>query len=129
MWLLLFLFADLKNIFDNNVNAISFSSFGIEYITIRDNYIGCSHDDEIASYASYVSIYNKTICNNGGDGIYVSSWTNYLIYHNIFINNSQNALDSGTNAWYSETLQEGNYWDDYTGTYTDSDGIGDTPNQ
>jgi len=62
------------------------------------------------------------------------------IYLNEFINNTKNAGEiSSYNVWNSTkplsyvykgenyTKYLGNYWDDYTGKDSDSDGIGDTP--
>lgn len=53
---------------------------------------------------------------------------NNIVYKNNFIQNKKNAKDDKyTNLWsYNGT---GNYWDDYTGTDSDGDGIGDTPYQ
>ena len=53
---------------------------------------------------------------------------NNIVYKNNFIQNKKNAKDDKyTNLWsYNST---GNYWDDYTGTDSDGDGIGDTPYQ
>ena len=62
------------------------------------------------------------------------------IYNNDFKNNNQHALDQAKDEdgrhvmrWegfvgsHINGRSEGNYWDDYTGTDSDSDGIGDTP--
>lgn len=57
--------------------------------------------------------------------------SNYnLIYHNNFINNSQNAKDGCNNTWHNTTTNEGNYWSDYTEKYpnvTQTNGIWNTP--
>jgi hypothetical protein len=69
-------------------------------------------------------------------GVAISSLSsNNLLYHNTFINNTQNAEDAGINNWYNGYPSGGNYWDDYTGVdnfqgpaqdIPGSDGIGDT---
>ena len=63
---------------------------------------------------------------------------NNLIYNNYFADNSIHAIDqySSTNVWNVSLVSGtnilggpfigGNFWDDYTGTDTDGDGIGDT---
>ncbi len=48
-----------------------------------------------------------------------------IIFHNNFAENNLNAYDDSNSTWSIEN--EGNYWDDYTGSDTDGDGIGDTP--
>ena len=82
---------------------------------------------------------NNTISNND-KGIYFKNSSNNNIYLNNFINNtySINSSDS-TNIWNStekitytykgKTCENylGNYWDDYTGSDANEDGIGDTP--
>lgn len=51
-----------------------------------------------------------------------------VIYHNNFFQNiPSNAWDVGQNSWYTIHPIGGNYWDDYTGSDEDDDGIGDTP--
>ena len=87
------------------------------------------------SYGNILS--GNTIENNvWGVGTGVGSYSN-IIYHNNFINNSQQAWDAqlGDNNWYHPDLLEGNYWSDYSGVDDGSgcdkhaiagDGIGDT---
>ena len=63
---------------------------------------------------------------NNTYGIYL--WDlceNITIYANCFIYNDFQAYDDGSNYWNSTS--RGNFWSDYTGEDTDSDGIGDSP--
>ena len=82
---------------------------------------------------SRIPINNKIIANNIEDNVDYGIYSNYLtlanyIYYNNFINNNQNARDTGTNTWYKMELTGslGNYWDDYDGEDSDGDGVGDT---
>ena len=50
---------------------------------------------------------------------------NNHFYKNDFDNSGKNAEDTGLNYWSKEW--QGNYWHDYNGYDTNSDGIGDTP--
>jgi len=51
---------------------------------------------------------------------------NNLFSYNFFFGNGRHAYDDGWyNNWNSSTI--GNYWDNYTGTDTNNDGIGDIP--
>ncbi|GAG29882.1 unnamed protein product, partial [marine sediment metagenome] len=64
---------------------------------------------------------------NNPRGILVASYSNNLIYRNIFRDNGwHNAHDDWPdNRWDNGTV--GNYWDDYRGKDEDGDGIGDRP--
>ena len=73
-------------------------------------------------------IYENTITESRDVGVQLElSASNNRLYQNHFTNDPQkNAQDDGTNNhWYS--IDKGNYWDDYTGTDADHNGIGDTP--
>ena len=68
-------------------------------------------------------------CNNVSDnwnyGFLSTSATSH-IHHNNFWNNTDNAYDDRDRNWWDDG-SEGNYWDDYNGSDTDGDGIGETP--
>ncbi len=62
-----------------------------------------------------------------GYGFFIwHSSENNLMYHNNLQSNEQNARDDTINNMW-DNGSEGNYYDDYTGTDLDNDGIGDSP--
>jgi parallel beta-helix repeat protein len=65
------------------------------------------------------------------NGLFILRATNNSIYLNNFLNNthSYNLTESTkvSNTWDSGYPTGGNYWDDYTGTDINADGIGDIP--
>jgi len=66
----------------------------------------------------------------GGTGLYIGNTgtdTSHenSIFLNCFIDNNKNAFDDGVNYW--DNGIKGNYWSDYTGSDSNSDGIGDVP--
>jgi len=83
------------------------------------------------------SIEHNTISENNITGNYAAMWfykaSNNNIYHNNFINNSNNVADIGTrltpslNIWDGGLFSGGNFWSDYDGTDENGDGIGDNP--
>ncbi|MFX0075883.1 MAG: nitrous oxide reductase family maturation protein NosD [Candidatus Hermodarchaeota archaeon] len=72
-------------------------------------------------------VYNNEISdNNIGLSIPISDSQFNTIYNNTFTLNDLHAEDASLkNKWNLGTL--GNYWDNYTGSDLDDDGIGDTP--
>jgi parallel beta-helix repeat protein len=120
-------------------NTITNCDFGIclesynSYNTITNNIITNNYDGIALTQSSLNNTITGNTITNNEYGIYVSeeepeSVSNNLIYHNNLLENNQsNACDGGTNIWYNITIQEGNYWSDYSGEDNNHDGIGDTP--
>jgi nitrous oxidase accessory protein len=84
-------------------------------------------------YDNYIADFEGTGGENSGYGVVFSRTNmaeNNTFYHNTFINNKGTvAFKDGefvtSNFW--DNGSEGNYWDDYNGTDSNRDGIGDTP--
>jgi len=56
---------------------------------------------------------------NKYNGIELHEYTdNNIIYHNNFVDNTQNAYDEGNNVW--DDGKYGNYWSDYQERYPDA---------
>jgi parallel beta-helix repeat protein len=82
-------------------------------------------------------VYDNLIANSGVAGIYFDGGNDNRIYHNTFIDNSdQVRISASFNFWHDGYPSGGNYWSDYTGAdlyngpfqnETGCDGIGDTP--
>ncbi|RLF29717.1 MAG: hypothetical protein DRN05_01050 [Thermoplasmata archaeon] len=109
--------------------------------TISSNTINNNSYDGMRLYNStYDYIYNNEIYGNQLHGVYMDFFTlNNYVYNNFFHDNADNACDKSINRniWNtSKTLGTnivdgpylgGNYWDDYTGSDNNNDGLGDTP--
>ncbi len=119
------------NISNNNLTGLYLQSSN--NINITNNHIyNNSWGINLTSYShDNRFIENEIINNNIGLTIDTNNHNN-SIYHNNF-SNTQNAFDNGTNNQWdngntsASRHRGGNWWDDYTGSDSNSDGIGDTP--
>lgn len=123
-----------NNIISNNSYSIRIDSYGpIINNTIAGNIISNNGRGIYMWQLDYPIINNTIVENtfrNNGIGIFLwaSSLRNNSIYHNNFVNNTyHHAWDEGSNNWDKDYHIGGNYWDDYTGSDSDGDGIGDQP--
>ena len=124
-------FSSNNNIIDNKASSNGI----IGLITNNCNYFYISNNTAISNEqngmyildSNNIKVFKNNILNNNYYGILCENSNNNIIFHNNFVENNQNAKDDSTNTWYNSTLQEGNYWDDYTGEDSAGDGIGDTP--
>ncbi len=115
----------MNNDIINNLRGIQL--YRSDDCNITNNYIsnnsiyGIFFEDDCDSNEIVSNIIKSN--NNSGINIGFNSDDN-LIYYNSFINNRLHAIDNGTNnIWDNGTI--GNYWDNYTGTDANDDGIGD----
>jgi len=120
-----------RNYIDSCVEGIQIRDDSYSNI-ISENTIINSDDQGIRLlYSDDNEVTENNITNSGiGISIYVSN--NNTIYHNNFIDNTEQI---STDEWYAQqwgygfsnnTLNQ-NYWSDYNGTDNNGDGIGDTP--
>jgi len=95
----------------------------------NNNYYGLGIGIGIYHYCTGNHIFENTFAfQNTAVDIYSS--TDNHFYRNDFGNSGrQVAIVHGQwpNIWDNSSLPEGNYWDDYSGTDTDGNGIGDVP--
>jgi len=72
-------------------------------------------------------IYRNKIAENYQGISFFSSSGNSISHNNFVSNNFQASIEFSTNVWDNGYPSGGNYWSDYTGVDSNSDGIGDTP--
>jgi len=128
------------NVASNNVNYHGISLKSSNNNEIRNNVADSNHYDGIKLRNSTDNIIaNNAVTNNEDDGISLTNSNNNRIYMNNFMDNDNNVYsEDSTNIWHSPSELDyifkgntytnylGNYWDDYTGSDTDNDGIGDS---
>ncbi len=104
---------------DQNTFTINADNITLQNITISNSATG------ISLYGSYCILANISFLDNNLGIMINNNASNNTIYSNNFVNNDAHALDhSNGNTWHSDQI--GNYWDDYNGTDSNNDGIGDT---
>ena len=107
------------------MEALTFSFYD-DYNKIINNEIIGSQRGIVFRLSSYNLIYGNIIRDNLYGILVLGGSEHNLFYENFFIGNNIH-IDGGstTNKWNNTEI--GNYWDNYTGSDTDGDGIGDIP--
>ncbi|QEE16739.1 NosD domain-containing protein [Promethearchaeum syntrophicum] len=109
------------------LNGEGISLYDTHHVSIENNEITSNVRNGIDfEIANDTKITGNIISLNSQTGILIDtdSYEN-IIFRNIFIQNTVHAEDNGfSNQWYNQNI--GNYWDNYTGSDLDDDGIGDT---
>jgi len=99
---------------NNNLISGNFISYALRGIVLEESLNNIIENNYVFDNTLYGIIIVVTSNNN-------------LLDHNNLMNNGENTFDECVNQWYTTIINEGNYYDDYTGTDPDGDGIGNTP--
>jgi parallel beta-helix repeat protein len=130
-------FDSSNNMIRNNSIYYSSYSFGGIYVgegcgnTVSDNYISSASQTFTSgiylSWSSYNTFHGNTIVNNFYGIELLISNNNTFFHNNVYNRKGYQAHSMGSTTIWELNGLEGNYWSDYTGFDTDSDGIGNTP--
>jgi parallel beta-helix repeat protein/cysteine-rich repeat protein len=119
-------------IFGNSINGINLSNSS--FVNITNSTIYNVSTGIVLTTSPNNTLTGNTISNNTV-GMNLTSSSDNTVYNNYF-NSTLNVQDNGTNYWnttnqsgvniISGSYIGGNYWSDYNGTDSNSDGFGDT---
>jgi len=117
----------IKNdVINNTEGGIVLSNIGENNIIDENNIETSERGIFLDTNTKNNTITNNIIRNHTIVGLDASLSQGNDIYSNCFINNTLHAIDNGAfNRW--DNGEKGNYWDNYTGSDADGNGIGDTP--
>ena len=115
------------NTISNNSNDGFILRDSSMYNAIRENTITNNHNGIYLIRSTFNSIFENNITDNNNGMYFFKLSSNNTIYSNNFVNNDLQVLidTDSANVWDNDS--EGNYWNNYTGTDNDGDGIGDPP--
>ncbi|PVX24102.1 MAG: hypothetical protein CW691_08615 [Candidatus Bathyarchaeum sp.] len=124
-----------NNIAENSKHGLRLSNSSSNIIT-ENNIAENSKYGLVFSNSSNNKITTNNIINNGVGAGFVGS-SNNVVYHNNFVNNKKHVevtknavgyipIPDGMHIFDNNYPSGGNYWDNYNGTDTNHDGIGDT---
>ncbi len=128
-----------NSIVHNEEHGIGFPHAGVYHTSniIRSNLIAYNGSTGVSMIVSnHNELCHNNFNYNGGLGVWlgmcVCGGQSNRFHHNAFIENGDTTYQAadgggGIDYWYSVSDLEGNYWSDYLGNDTNSDGIGDTP--
>jgi parallel beta-helix repeat protein len=120
------------NEINNNCFSICMDHSHMNNIT--ENNLSKNKQFGIIFYGSHLNKFIGNTIRDSKEGLRIEGSDNNTIYHNNFINNTNQAYEMAcysVDHWYKNYwdngAQGGNYWDDYSGVDADGDGIGDAP--
>ncbi len=109
-------------------NTCSNNNYGIfliysSFSTVSDNtYSNNDWSGIELSYSDYCVVTYNLLEENENYGVYLYPFSdNNLIHHNNFVDNNLGGIsqandDGVNNYWYDSSINEGNYWSDWSGT-------------